>query len=393
MVEDMQSLAFGDLQMLARGVGLDVVGVTDAAQLHHDLEHLKGWQEAGYAGDMDYMLRDPHLLASPERLLEGVRSVIMVALAYDRAPRPPLPPGFGRVARYAWGRDYHKVLRKRLELLIRRVEEHLGRSLSFRAFSDSVPLLERALARRSELAFIGKNTMAIVPGRGSFFLLGEVLWELDIVDRGQSSPSASHCGTCTNCLSRCPTQAFVSERVLDARRCISYLTIEKRGALTLTEREWLGEWVFGCDICQEVCPFNFVSLKKGYRASIEEFNFEQGVGPALDLRRVLEIRSHDEFVGYFGGTALMRAKREGLLRNAAVVAANTGAVELVEPLQGAVREDESPIVRQHAVWALTSLGIQAGGSILERVKGTLLAARQDPSPEVRGEAGECEKLL
>lgn len=389
----MQSLAFTDLQVLARGVGLDVVGVTDAAQLHRDLEHLKSWQEAGYAGDMEYMLRDPELLASPGRLMEGVRSVVTVALAYDRAPRPALTPGFGRVARYAWGRDYHKVVRKRLELLIRGVEEHLGRKLSFRVFSDSVPLLERALAKRSEISFIGKNTMAIVPGRGSFFLLGEVLWELDIVDREPAPPSASHCGRCSNCLSGCPTGAFVSERVLDARRCISYLTIEKRGVLTHVERGWIGEWVFGCDICQEVCPFNFVPLKKRERASIFEFNAEQGVGPALDLRRVLEIRSHDEFVRYFGGTALMRAKREGLLRNAAVVGANTCAVELIEPLRLAVREDESPIVRQHAVWALTSLGVRQGGSALDLVKDTLLAARHDTSGEVRSEAAECEKLL
>ncbi len=389
----MQSLTFTHLLALARGVGLDVVGVTDAAQLHRDLQHLQAWQQAGYAGTMNYMLREPELLVSPERLMQGVRSVVIVALAYDRAPRPALPRGFGRVARYAWGRDYHKVLRKRLQLLIRAVEEHLGRSLSFGAFSDSVPLLERALARRSELAFIGKNTMAIVPGRGSFFLLGEVLWELEIVDRESGAPSASHCGSCTRCLSSCPTQAFVSERVLDARRCISYLTIEKRGALTPTERGWLGEWVFGCDICQDVCPFNFVTLKRGIRSEIEEFNAEQGVGPALDLRRVMGIRSHDEFVGSFGGTALMRAKREGLLRNAAVVAANTGAVELIESLRVAAREDESSIVRQHAVWALTTLGVREGGVALELAKKTLMAARHDPSAEVICEVDACEKLL
>jgi epoxyqueuosine reductase len=235
--------------------------------------------------------------------------------------------------------------------------------------------------------------MAIVPGRGSFFLLGEILWELEIVDQESKESAVSHCGRCSNCLTLCPTQAFVSERVLDARRCISYLTIEKRGAFTHTERSWLGEWVFGCDVCQEVCPFNYVSLKKGQRASIEEFNAEQGVGPVLDLRQVLTIRSHDEFVGYFGGTALMRAKREGLLRNAAVVAANTGAVELIEPLRLAVRDDQSPIVRQHAVWALTNLGVREGGSALSLVKDTLLAARHDPSEEVKGEAAECEQLL
>ena len=389
----MQSLTVTTLLALAQGVGLDIVAVTDGAQLHRDMEHLRSWQGAGYGGDMEYMLREPELLASPERLLEDVRSVVTVALAYDRAPRPPLAPGFGRVARYAWGRDYHKVLRKRLEQLVYAVEKHLGVSLSVRAFTDSVPLLERALATRSGLTFIGKNTMAIVPGRGSFFLLGEILWELEILDRVPDVASASHCGRCSNCLSRCPTQAFVSERVLDARRCISYLTIEKRGALTHTERAWLGEWVFGCDVCQEVCPFNFVSLKKGLRAAIEEFNAEHGVGPALDLRRVLEIRTHEEFVTRFSGTALMRAKREGLLRNATVVAANTHAVGLLTSLEDAVKQDSSPIVRQHAVWALTTIGVREGGSALEVAKRALMVVRRDPSEAVQGEGVECEELL
>jgi epoxyqueuosine reductase len=389
----MQSLTVTTLYALARGVGLDIVGVTDAGQLSRDLEHLQSWQAAGYAGDMDYMLRDPELLSSPQRLLDGVRSIVTVAVAYDRAPRPPLARGFGRVARYAWGRDYHKVLRHRLDQLVKAVEQHLGASLAVRAFSDSVPLLERALAKRSEIAFIGKNTMAIIPGRGSFFLLGEILWEVEIEGREPVPASASHCGSCTRCSSLCPTQAFVSERVLDARRCISYMTIEKRGALTLLERQSIGEWVFGCDVCQEVCPFNFVSLKKKERAALKEFDAESGIGPALDLSRVLHIRTHEEFVARFAGTALMRAKREGLLRNAAVVAANTHAVELIDAIESSFGADESPTVRQHALWALVTIGSKEGGSALEVAKRALMSARHDPSEDVRGEGSACERVI
>lgn len=384
-------LPFTTLSDLARSVGLSVVGVTAGDPLDRDRDHLRSWQDEGYAGDMGYMQRDSQLLASPERLLPGVKSVVTVALAYDRAPRPELLVGYGRVARYAWGRDYHKVLRQRLERLVRAVEEHRGEQLAVRAFSDSVPLLERALAKRSGIAFIGKNTMAIVPGRGSFFLLGEILWELEVVGYEAAPVSAAHCGSCHSCMSMCPSQAFVSERVLDARRCISYLTIEKRGSFTLTERAWVGEWVFGCDVCQEVCPFNFVTLKKRERAALTEFNAESGVGPALDLGRVLQIRTHEGFVAQFGGTALMRAKREGLLRNAAVVAANTHAVDLLPELMTAAREDPAPIVRQHAVWAAVTLAAHTGEASVQQAKQLLIDVRSDPSEDVQREGSECER--
>lgn len=389
----MQSLAFETLIDLAQGVGLSIVGVADGTQMASDLEHLKVWQGAGYAGEMGYMQREPELLASPQRLLQGVRSVVTVALAYDRAPRPPLQVGYGRVARYAWGRDYHKVLRRRLEQLTSAVERHLGCTLECRAFSDSVPLLERALAQRSQIAFIGKNTMAIIPGRGSFFLLGEILWELEILGAAPLATAPQRCGTCTTCINLCPTEAFVSERVLDARRCISYLTIEKRGALTHQERAWVGEWVFGCDVCQEVCPFNFVSLKRGERAAVKEFDSESGVGPALDLGSVLEIRTQAAFVTRFAGTALMRTKREGLLRNAAVVAANTAALDLLASLKRACKEDPSPVVRQHALWAFVSLCLKQGGVAINCARDMVLQLRSDSAEQVRCEGSELEQLL
>jgi epoxyqueuosine reductase len=174
--------------------------------------------------------------------------------------------------------------------------------------------------------------------------------------------------------------------VLDARRCISYLTIEKRTPLTIQERGWIGEWVFGCDVCQDVCPFNFVSLKRLKRSDAHELNAESGAGPALDLSEILKIRTHDDFVARFSGTAIMRAKREGLLRNAAVVAANTEAINLFDDLCEAFQHDPAPLVRQHALWALSVLADLDGEQLRRRVKGLLTTALADPADSVQQEA-------
>lgn len=393
----MGSIAFGALQELAWSVGLSVVGVASAEVMAEDQEHLRRWQEAGHAGDMAFMQRDPGLLSNPQRVVPGVRSVVVLGAFYDRGERAPLPHGHGRVARYAWGRDYHKVLQVRLRRLCQLVEQQLATPLEYRVFADAVPLLERALARQAGLGFVGKNSMVIVPRAGSFLFLGEVLWNLDVVDLPLASPSRldfsprpvvakSHCGTCSRCLDSCPTSAFVAERSLDARRCISYLTIEKRGFFTLQERAWLGEWVFGCDVCQDVCPFNVISIRARAKPDCEEFASQCGVGQSLNLREVLAIRSDQEFVKRFGGTPLMRTKREGLLRNAAVVLANTKVLEATMALAAAVREDPSPIVRAHALWGVASLSAGAGSQAISVVKELLVACKKDVDPGVRAEA-------
>jgi len=369
-----------------------VVAVADPSLLEEDQRHLRRWQECGFAGEMAFMQRDADLLANPSRLVPDVRSVVVIGAFYDRGHRHPLPLGHGRVARYAWGRDYHKVLRKRLELLCQRVERHLGRTMNFRFFSDSVPLLERALARRAGLGFIGKNTMLIMPRAGSFLFLAEVLWDIEISGlpsqsaERQEANSKAHCGTCSQCLHGCPTGALVGEKVLDARRCISYLTIEKRGVLTLQERSWIGEWVFGCDVCQDVCPFNVLSIAKKTKPDIAEFGSDFGVGQSLDLGLILKIRGDQEFVKRFSGTPLMRTKREGLLRNAAVVAANTHAMEVLDSLQVAVREDPSPIVRAHALWAYVTLASREGASLRSCVQELVLLSQDDMDPVMQAEA-------
>lgn len=398
----MARLTFDELQQLAASVGLSVVGIADATVLAEDREYLRAWQESGFAGDMAFMQRSSDLLASPQEVFPSARSIVVIGAFYDRGKRKELPHGHGRVARYAWGRDYHKVLRKRLKTLCELVERRLAVSIEHRIFADSVPLLERALARRAGLGFVGKNTMIILPRAGSFMFLGEILWDLeidsvpDVRNSGLASPAAaelvkSRCGGCSRCLDRCPTGALVNERVLDARRCISYLTIEKRGFLSKDERAWLGEWVFGCDVCQDVCPFNAISISKRLKPDCEEFSPHFGVGQSLSLVDVLSIRTNDEFIKRFGGTPLMRAKREGLLRNAAVVAANTGVVEALATLKAAVTDDVSPIVRGHALWAFGVIGLNLGSRINAEVYDLAKVGARDPDSAVRAEAAMIDQ--
>lgn len=385
----MQALELSTLQTLAARSGLAVVGVTGTDELSMDREWLRTWQERGFAAEMRYMQRAPELLSQPGGILAGVRSVVTVALFYDRTPLRPLPEGHGRVARYAWGRDYHKVLRRRLEGLVSLVRSELGIDVDARVFSDSVPLLERALAKRAGLGFVGKSSMLIVPGRGTFFFLGEILWNLEVLTDGETRNSRKgHCGSCQSCMERCPTGAFVEERVLDAGRCVSYLSIEKRGTLSIAERRMLGEWVFGCDVCQDVCPFNIVPLKRGLPPDVPELGRDAGIGPSLSLTELLSMRDLKAFERRFAGTALMRAKREGLLRNAAVVAANRHVQSLVPTLLEASREDCSATVRLHALWAYCELLAGQGSASRSRVVARLESALNDPDAEVIAEARE-----
>jgi epoxyqueuosine reductase len=387
------SIAYSSLQELAREVGLEVVAVSDTAALEGDKAFLQSWQDQGHAAELRYMEREADLLASPLRLLPSARSIVVFGVPYDAVQVGALGPDEGRVARYAWGRDYHRVLRKRLEAFVRGVEAYVGGSIEHRLFADSVPLLERALARKSGMGFIGKNTMLIAPRIGSFLFLAEVLWGVDVEmplrneSRGGGVVGAgAGCGSCTRCIDDCPTGAFVSERVLDAGRCISYLTIEKRGALTHQEREWLGDWVFGCDRCQEVCPHNFVTLKRGRRASLPELSASAGVGQVLSLSEVLGMRTAESFQARFAGTALMRTKREGLLRNAAVVGANKHAPHLLSILEDVVTSDTSALVRQHALWSHAVISAREGARAQAHTRQLLEKALNDGAPEVQEEA-------
>lgn len=362
----MKEISLKELEEAASLFGLTLLAHLDIQDaqfaMRSDVEALRDWQKAGFAADMEYMKRDASLFSDFQHFLPDCRSLLCFAVSYywrDEAAetvKSPLKTGFGRVARYAWGRDYHRVLKKRLRKLLQYLEQ-TGRysPLSSRVFTDSVPLLERAIAKNAKLGFIGKNSLLIRPGVGSFTLLGEILWNLKVQDTSSNSltvAQSASCKTCSRCMDSCPTEAIVAERKVDASKCISYLTIEKRGAFNSWQQQALGEWVFGCDICQEVCPFNHESVLSPH---LEEFSASSGVGPLLDLGDCLSIREDQEFLVRFQGTPLMRAGRLGLLRNAAAVVANTNAVNCLDALLQMGEVDSSDMLRdaaRHSILAL-----------------------------------------
>ncbi len=346
-----------DLKLIiaeSKKLGLDLVSCIDPEFLIYEKERLARWQESQYAGEMNFMKRSPDMLCNPRVIFPEVKSVLVFALYYDRTQAPEFRKGYGRVARYAWGKDYHKIIRKQLGKLLIALKTYVGEELQFRAFSDSVPLLERALARKAGLGFVGKNSMLIKPKSGSYFFIAEILSNLEV--QSDSLPVIEEsCGSCTNCKDLCPTGAIVEDRVIDARKCISYLTIEKKGMLNIWERESIKEWVFGCDVCQDVCPFNHKSLKSQDAPALDEFKPERGVGALLDLNQILSFRTNEQYIKNFAGTALMRAGRECLLRNAAFVGANTYAENLKDALTTAFLEDSSEVVRASSFWSLSKI--------------------------------------
>lgn len=383
------------IKAAASGLGFEVAAITSVAPLADDDRHYRDWMAEGFAAGMAYMTRRPELLARPGVLVPQARSILTLAVNYY-AEAPPFDheSRFGRVARYAWGLDYHDIIKPRLVELAAGIEALAGRPLHARCFVDAVPLLERAVAARAGLGFFGKNTNLLQPRRGSWFFLSELLIDLELP--ADDEPVRVSCGTCHRCLDACPTDAFAGPYRLDARRCISYLTIEHKGMIPVELRARMGEWIFGCDICQEmqptasgraplpvivrgqaelVCPFNRFARPTEWR----EFNPEAGVGPRLDLLETLSLASDAGFRQRFKGTPLVRPKRRGLLRNAAVVAANVGCTGAVPLLAARVEQDPEPLIRAHALWALARLDADKAIRFVE-------SALADPDPLVREEA-------
>ena len=297
----------------AYGLGFDLVGITTLGPMD-TASHFDQWLARGYAGDMHYLLKWAHKRRDSRLPYEGVRSAIVVAMSYGgREPSGP-------VARYARGDDYHDVLDAKLRELHAWIAAELGREVRGRAYVDTGPLLERDLARRAGLGWFGKNTNLINPTLGSFFFLGALLVDLELEP---DEPFASdHCGTCTRCIDACPTHAIVEPRVLDATRCISYLTIEAKGEIPLALRESVGELIYGCDICQDVCPWN----EKFSRALPEGSSFVSREAVAgkdgRTLAHELLAMTQEEFSERFRGSPMKRAKLKGLKRNAAAVLGN-----------------------------------------------------------------------
>jgi epoxyqueuosine reductase len=291
----------------ALALGFDRVAIGRAGRPEHGAA-FERWLEAGYAGDMHYLAEGRAARLDPARLLPGWRSVVAVALNY--APHEDDPAWHG-VARYARGRDYHRVIRPRLHALKDLLRDAGGPEVRSRASVDTSAVLERSLAAQAGLGWIGKNTNLIAPGLGSYFLIGIVLTTAELA---ADDVVTDHCGTCTACLNACPTDAFVAPYTLDARRCISYLTIEHRGPIDPALRAPIGPWLFGCDVCQEVCPWN------RHAPPARDPAFSCGVPPGPP--ETLVAMSDEEFRERFRGSALKRARRTGLARNASIVIAN-----------------------------------------------------------------------
>jgi epoxyqueuosine reductase len=365
----------------ARRLGFQLVGITTPDPPPHYTE-FENWLAKGHHGTMDYLAseRARQRRSDPRLILPECRSILVLGIRYSDPGAYPQPGSHqtgslnpqGRTAAYAWGNDYHNILSARLQSLVEFIEKQAGCSVPNRWYTDTGPILERDLAQRAGLGWIGKNTCLIHPEKGSYFLLAEILLGLDL----EPDPpfSFDHCGTCTRCIEACPTGCILPDRTLDANRCISYLTIELKGPIPIDLRPQMGDWIFGCDICQQVCPWN------------ERFSSPEGDPdlaarpgrPQVDLQEEMSL-SASEFNRKFRDSPVKRAKRRGYLRNIAVALGNNGAVSSVPVLSRALLEDEEPLVRAHASWALGQIGGKAARAALNE------ALSEEMEPQVLDE--------
>jgi epoxyqueuosine reductase len=358
----------------AREIGFDAVRVARAAPLERDRGVLEQWLARGRHAGMRWMERDPAKRADPRKLLPGCRSVVVAAMNYwPGAAGAAADPARARVALYARGRDYHKVLSQRLRALAAWIEEVTG-AVS-RTFVDTGPVLERAWAERAGLGWIGKNANLLTRDMGSWLLLGEVLTAA--VLEPDEGPHAEFCGSCTACVDACPTGAIVADGLVDSNLCISYWTIEHRGAIPPERRAGNGEWIFGCDVCQEVCPWNETFSVPADGDPFERREDLRG----LDAAEILDL-DETAFRARYSGTSLMRAKWEGMRRNACIVLGNRRRPEDL-PVLGRALAAADAVVRGHAAWAIAAIGGSAARSLLRERRSL------ERDPEVLEEIGRA----
>lgn len=349
------------IKALALDLGFDRVGITTAEPFPslYDLlaERIRGGLMGGLAW---FTVERAATACDVRRLVPQARSIISLAMSYlGAAAYLPSTPGTprGRVARYAWGRDYHPVLQARTARFIELLGERYGHTEARRGMVDTARIVDRAVAQRAGVGWYGKNTCILTRSHGSWVFLAEVVTDLDLIpDR----PMRTSCGRCTRCLPACPTAALVQPAVLDVGRCIAYLTVEERGAIPRHLRPLLGDWLFGCDRCQEVCPVNRGALA----AAPPEFGPEQGIGPSPELLPLLAL-NEAQFAARFVGTPIKRAKRRGLLRNACVALGNLGDPVAIPALGRRLTEEPEPLVRAHAAWALGCFPASSARQLLD----------------------------
>ena len=342
---------------LALSIGFDRVGITDAAPFVRDE---KAAAERVRDGLMDglawYTEERVRRMNRPKTLLDGARSVISLAMSY-KTTEPPTASDVprGRVARYAWGRDYHSLIKARVRRFVRELPDAVGEPVRARHFVDDGPMNDRAAAERAGVGWFGKNTNILTPTLGSWAFLAEVITNLDL---RADAPLKKTCGECARCIPACPTGAIVAPYVIDNRRCISFLTIELRGAIPRDMRPLVGDWVFGCDLCQDVCPVN--------RKAAVSREAEFGKRHDFDAPALTPLLSLDEdgFRRRFEGSPIRRAKLSGLRRNACVALGNIGDRAAIPALAAALRSDDA-IVRSHAAWALGRIGGETAKTALK----------------------------
>jgi epoxyqueuosine reductase len=346
------------LDASAKDLGLTIVGVTSAEPFTEEAKVASARLGDGLMGNLSWYTEERiQRGAHPATILPGARSIISIAASYYSEQTGTR--GSGRVARYAWGRDYHNVLKKRLKQLVAKLSQQLEQPIAHKIYVDDGPMMDRSVAHRAGVGFFGKNTM-ILTEVGSWTFLGQIITDLELVPDG---PSQKSCGSCTKCMPACPTGAIVAPYVIDSNRCISYLTIEHRGPIPRELRPLIADWIFGCDLCQDVCPVNTV---RGETVGDDAFAPNPDWS-SLDPIAVLAL-DEESFRARFQGNPIRRATWEGLRRNACVVLGNLGDAGAIPSLVIAL-QDASALVRGHAAWALEQLG----GTEVERA---LLAAQE-----------------
>ena len=359
------------IKQLGRSVGFDLVGITTAEPFLRDeraaLQRVRDGLMDGLAWYTEDRVRKAN---RPAELLEGARSVMSLAVSYNTGESLPGNEVAGKIARYAWGEDYHKVIKRRLKAFVAELPGLVGRPVATRVFVDDGPMNDRAAAERAGVGWFGKSTNVLTPSHGSWVFLSQVITDIDLEP---DAPLKKTCGSCTACIDDCPTGAIVAPYVVDNTKCISYLTIELRGPIPVHMRSQMGDWVFGCDICQDVCPVNRKALGVLEPAFAQRHDF---AAPAL--LPLLEL-TDETFIERFRGSPIRRAKRVGLQRNVCVALGNIGDPVAVPALTLILSDAQEPMLRGHAAWALGRIG----GPEAERALEATLSEESDP--EIRAE--------
>jgi epoxyqueuosine reductase len=356
-----------EIEAEARRLGFRWVGITTPEPPPHRTTY-EAWLAEGRHGEMAYMASDQarQRRLDPKKILTECRSILVLGVPYDAPqdleqsePDSPFPDPRGKIAAYAWGDDYHEVLAERLQTLAAFIETKTGAPVLSRWYTDTGPVLERDLAQRAGLGWIGKNTCLIHPAQGSYFFLAEILLGVEL--EPDQPFQHDRCGTCTRCLEACPTACILPDRTIDARRCISYLTIELKGSIPVELRPLIGAWVFGCDICQQVCPWN-----QRFAAAHGDPSF----APRPDVPRpdlIAELRlSPEQFNRKFKGSPVKRTKRRGYLRNVAVALGNLRDESALPALIQSLANEPEPLVRGHVAWVLGRFGGEAARIALQQ---------------------------